>query len=97
MKTKAKYAWRIIRDYLTPKGEEGYAAGKAGPSNSDGDPKAFEKREKFRLLDDDDQIYYAGEIGGDYDGFEPLDDFGAGWAGCTTVQYKNEAGEWEDL
>lgn len=29
--------------------------------------------------------------------FAPLDDFGRPNAGCTSIQYKNESGEWETI
>jgi len=46
--------------------------------------------EKFKLFDDDDTLYYMGIITGDYDGFEPLDDFGMPNAGCTDIKYWDE-------
>jgi hypothetical protein len=49
------------------------------------------------MYDDDGKLYYAGTIWGDYDGFEPLDDFGMPNAGCTSIEYKNDAGTWEVL
>ena len=50
---------------------------------------------EFRLLDDDNILYYRGRlIGGN--GFEPLDDFGLPNAGCTTVQYKS-GNTWKSL
>lgn len=52
---------------------------------------------QFRMFDDDKNLYYSGTIWGDYDGFEPLDDFGMPNAGCTGIQYKNDEGEWEWL
>jgi len=49
------------------------------------------KSETFALYDDDEVLYYKGIIVGDYDGFEPLDDFGMPNAGCTGIKYD---GEW---
>jgi hypothetical protein len=53
--------------------------------------------ERFRMKDDDGQVYYHGRIAGDYDGFEPLDDFGAPNAGCTSIEYRGTNGGWEQL
>jgi len=50
---------------------------------------------RFRLLDDDGEIYYEGLSDNDSD-FSPLDDFGEPDAGCTEIQYFN-AGIWEVL
>jgi|TARA_R100001530_G_scaffold110783_3_gene78010 hypothetical protein len=44
------------------------------------------------MFDDDGVLYYAGLIWGDYDGFEPLDDFGMPNAGCTEIQLRGADG-----
>lgn len=49
----------------------------------------------FRMLDDDDEVYYYGRCSSN-DSFSPLDDFGAPNAGCTTIQYFR-SGKWETL
>lgn len=51
----------------------------------------------FQMFDDDGEHYYLGRIIGDYDGFEPLDDFGMPNAGCTIIKYKNDTGNWIQL
>ncbi len=53
---------------------------------------------KFRLLDDDGNVYFHGKCITDFgeEAFAPLDDFGAAY-GCTDIQYRNEKGEWESL
>lgn len=46
-------------------------------------------KHRFRLLDDDGEIYYEGRSD-DCDSeraFAPLDDFGQGYAGCTEIHY----------
>lgn len=54
---------------------------------------------KFRLLDDDGEIYFeglCGDLNTDADNaFDPLDSLGEAY-GCTTLQYL-ENGEWETL
>ena len=54
------------------------------------------------MLDDDGEVYYEGKIAwaADYkngSGFEPLEDFGHGNAGCTEIRYKDTDGEWRTL
>jgi len=50
---------------------------------------------RFRMLDDDGEIYYEGFlVGGDE--FAPLDDFGEPNAGCTCIQIF-EDGQWKYL
>lgn len=54
----------------------------------------------FRLYDDDDELYFSGyqTHGPRDDGFEPLDDFGEGYAGCTKIKYRNpKTGKWHLL
>lgn len=51
----------------------------------------WSRKSEFSLYDDDEVLYYKGIIVGDYDGFEPLDDFGMPNAGCTGIKYD---GEW---
>lgn len=50
---------------------------------------------RFRMLDDDNEIYYEGRCTPATE-FEPLDDFGRANAGCTSIQYR-EDGMWVDL
>lgn len=50
---------------------------------------------KFRMLDDDRNVYYEGRA--DRNGtFDPLDDFGEPNFGCTIIQYLIN-GIWQDL
>jgi hypothetical protein len=81
----AKYRWVIVEDIVT----KGEYDGTQGPSNLnadiDGNP------DKFELYDDEGELYAKGMIYGDYDGFEPLDDFGEGNWGCTGIKY---GGKW---
>ena len=91
-----KYAWAITKDHI----ENGVTEGLTGPANGELDYNAIvthPHKQKFRMLDDDGELYYEGYLVGG-DGFEPLDDFGMPGAGCTTIQYKNKnTGAWEDL
>ena len=53
---------------------------------------------KFRCLDDDGEVYFYGYSSScdDENAFDPLDFEGLGY-GCTSIEYKNERGEWEEL
>lgn len=84
-----KYRWVIDKDHLDM-GD----AGTEGPSNA---ATTTENEARFRMYDDDETLYYTGRIWGDYDGFEPLDDFGTANAGAVAIQYKNNQGQWEYL
>jgi len=102
------YGWIITKDHY-PEGREGTnsnAKGMSGPSHIHAG--MFERLqtegqgEEFRMLDDDGNLYYEGRLLGDpaagVSGFEPLDDFGAPNAGCTSIQYRNaDTGKWETL
>jgi hypothetical protein len=91
----AKYAWIIDRDLL----EDGKRAGLTGPRSAKPELlRQLTNRQgiQFRMMDDDDVVYYEGRIVGDCDGFEPLDDFGEGNAGCTGIDIL-ENGNWKQL
>ena len=75
------YGWKIDQDLLG-----GEATGvRAGMPVSDGAGESFE------LYDDDKTLVARGRIVGDYDGFEPLDDYAQAMWGCTGIKY---AGRW---
>lgn len=90
-----KYRWVIDVDYFSD--DKSDAAGISGPSNHL--PLDITDNEKTFLLVDDDngEPYYKGRIFGQYNGFEPLDDFGKGAAGATEVHYWNEDRGWKRL
>ncbi len=49
---------------------------------------------KFRVLDDDDEVYFVG-LSSSNSSFAPLDDIGGAY-GCTAIQYL-ENGKWTFL
>ena len=52
---------------------------------------------RFRMLDDDGEVYYEGKSTV-ADSFAPLDDFGMPDSGCTEIQYYNNGlKQWERL
>ena len=81
----ARYRWVITEDIIG----DGRDTGMQGPANLNVDLTS--NRDTFELYDDDKILYAKGTIYGDYDGFEPLDDFGEGNWGCTGIKY---GGKW---
>lgn len=57
--------------------------------------KKMKNKVKFRMSDDDGEIYYYG-YSNDSSSFDPLDDFGMPNAGCTDIEYY-EDGKWSSL
>ena len=72
-----------------------------GCSGADGVPNKSDEITRFRILDDDDIVYFKGNAALKSCGeraeeeFEPLDEVGAGF-GATSIEYF-EAGEWTPL
>ena len=95
------YAWIIDTDKISNGQDNGRisassAHGMAGTYVADLKKGAGTR---FRMLDDDDEVYYEGRFVGDHDsedGFIPLDDYGMPNAGCTSIQYLTN-GIWETL
>jgi len=85
----SKYAWEITHDYVSGPIKLSDLKIVQGPANA---PKelleqlAAGEGEEFEMFDDDDNLYYKGLIVGEFDGFEPLDDFGMPNAGCTAIK-----------
>ena len=93
------YAWIIDVDHI-----EMNETPTMGPSNMTPELAARlialkkDEGQKFKMYDGDGELYYSGRIIGEYDGFEPLDDFGMPNAGCTEIKlYNNKTREWETL
>lgn len=74
--------WTITNDLI----DDGKKVGTAS-CNFD-EAKAPLLKYRFRLLDDDGEIYYEGLSDcNSQRAFAPLDDFGLGYAGCTEIHY----------
>lgn len=99
----ASYGWIIDTDHING----GHRDGTMGPRDISPDVELrLEKNKKcgsrFRMYDDDGELYYSGRIliADDADGetaFAPLDDFGTPDAGCTEIRYLDDAGKWVTL
>ena len=89
----ATYTWKITKDHIAdttrPEGTNDNATGLMGPS--DGDPNLKTNPVSFSMYDDDKVLYYEGMLYGNYDGFEPLEDFGTPNAGAVHIKID---GEW---
>jgi len=94
-------AWIITRDRIADPaakpGTNSNAVGVCGPGSYEGD--FTECVHKFRMLDDDGEVYYDGlcDSCDDENALGPLDDFGEPNAGCTTIQYFVKGKGWENL
>lgn len=90
----SEYAWIITQDLA-----ETEALGTCGPRDcSGGLAKMLSKGggDKFRMKNDDGNVYYRGCIVGDYTGFEPLFDFGAPNGGAVDIEYWKDS-QWRLL
>ena len=85
----ASYRWKIDKDYLDGDNEN-TAVGKEGPRDLDENVKS--NPQGFTLYDDDDIAYYHGWLYGEYEGFEPLDDFGTPNAGAVHIKFDGDEG-----
>jgi len=92
------YGWIIVKDKI----DNGSEVGTMGPNGCPFTAEEIKsKGEKFRMSDDDDEIYYYGFLynpDGEEEGeFAPLDDFGAPNAGCVNLEYKNKDGKYQAI
>ena len=78
------YRWIITKDRV-----EENLKGVCGPHNYN--ESITDNKSRFSLYDDDGNCYAEGFIFGEYDGFEPLDDYGMPSLGCTAIKID---GEW---
>ena len=84
----SEYRWTITKDHLDGDNSNS-RVGTVGPF--DADDAVTSNPTSFSMYDDDDILYYEGMLYGDYEGFEPLDDFGTPIAGCVKMKLD---GEW---
>lgn len=82
------YGWVITDDHL-----EDEVVSILGPSDITPElQKRLSTSEaiSFKMYDDDNILYFSGKIVGDYDGYEPLIDFGVPDSGCTSIRINGE-------
>jgi hypothetical protein len=93
-------AWIIDIDHIADAdakpASNANAVGLSGPDHYTGTGQELTHR--FRMLDDDRELYYEGRSGNSSD-FGPLNDFGMPNAGATIIQYfeSGKGGGWKDL
>ena len=96
------YGWIITKEFDAVKSGEKSSVGTVGPSGITEDVQArLQKGEgtKFRLYDDDGELYAEGlqiSDGGEDGEFAPLDDFGMPNWGCTEIKQLLN-GEWKTV
>lgn len=114
VKVEARNWWVIDRDLLAEQNKKDgeqvpeapsyqNAVGLTGPRGCPEDTSVLTQR--FRIKDDDGNVYYEGRMlpftrhDEDSDGFEPLDQFGRGNAGATDLEYwqPGKGGGWKVL
>ena len=98
--------WIITKDFISKPEDDDIS--RAGDTSSNFNPEKFEKEKEkdyyqFRLLDDDETVYFEGLIsvsdieGTEEQAFDPLDSY-QGIYGVTIMQYKKPNEEtWETL
>lgn len=81
------YGWIVMQDHL-----EDEVVSIIGPSNISDELKAAlnTSKDTFKMYDDDGILYFSGKIVGDFDGMEPLLDFGMPDSGCTSIKINNK-------
>ena len=89
----SKYTWIVTRDAVL--GDSSNAVGKIGPTGA----KSRERFDQvilhgdhFRLLNENNVTQFTGYILGDFEGMEPLTDYGYD-NGCIQIEYERD-GKW---
>gem|GEM_PF-2094541 len=88
----ARYTWIVTRDAVL--GDSSDAVGRIGPHGVQGRApfdRVIRDGAHFRLLDEAGQSQFSGYILGDFQGNEPLDDFGRA-NGCVGIEYEADGG-----
>lgn len=83
--------WQILKDHTEDIAEDVDVQSR----NFDPEKAKLLPKTKFKLYDDDGNLYYEGLLYGEID-FHPLDDCGMSNAGATTMKYFQN-GEWKIL
>lgn len=94
--TNSAYTWIVTRDAIL--GDSSDAVGKIGPRgarNRERFDKIIIHGDHFRLLNDAGEVQFTGYILGDYQGLEPLEDYGRS-NGCTRIEYERD-GAWHGV
>jgi len=91
----AEYGWYIYESFIdnfdTEEAQAVEVYGPRGISDENSEKLKAGEGHEFELYDDDRNLYYKGRVIGDFEGFEPLEDYGMPNAGCTLMKLD---GEW---
>lgn len=103
-KQHSRYAWVITFDHLDDQKDQTVGPRTAQVTSVEELRTAYPMVRKFRMYDDDGELYYTGFIGVSYDDddtevlFAPLEDYGTPAAGAVRIDYKHlTTGAWETL
>ena len=89
----SQYTWIVTRDSIL--GDSSDAVGKIGPKgakNRERFDKVIIEGEHFRLINDAGDVQFSGYIHGEFEGREPLEDYGVA-NGCSTIEFEQD-GVW---
>jgi len=92
----SRYTWIVTRDAVL--GDSSDAVGKIGPKgekNRERFDKVILNGDHFRLLNEHNVTQFTGYILGDFQGLEPLADYGYD-NGCNQIEYERD-GTWVAL
>ena len=92
----SRYTWIVTRDSVL--GDSSDAVGRIGPRGVQGRARfdtVIVEGEHFRMRNALGEVQFSGYILGDYDGPEPLDDYGVP-NGCSDIEYDKD-GRWVAL
>ena len=89
----SKYTWIVTRDLVL--GDSSDAIGCIGPPDETGHAnfvQVINHGVQFRMMDAEGDVQFSGYIAGEYEGSEPLEEYGR-QNGCQSIQYEWN-GEW---
>ena len=92
----SRYTWIVTADSIL--GDSSDAVGRIGPKGAEGRARfdtVIVQGEHFRMRNAAGEVQFSGYILGDYEGPEPLDDYGVA-NGCSDIEYEKD-GQWVAL
>lgn len=92
----SQYTWIVSQGQIV--GDSSGSVGHIGPPHAKNRARfdiVIKSGQRFRLLDADGNMRYLGYIYGEYEGREPLEEYGRG-KGCVAIEYERD-GRWVRL
>jgi len=87
-----KAKWKVTKSWIEDGPEKPAKVEVEGPSTCPDSDASFTWT-RFKMYDDDGELYYEGVMNQYCDGFEPLNHYGMPNAGCTEIRIL-EQGKW---